>query len=333
MTYYKQISSGTINKVAVFTGNELYNIEHTIRYIEDHFLNPSYSEFNMVKIENTFDLDSFLSVASTMPFFDERRIVLINNTNVLKQIKDQQEADLLDFLKNCPDSLIVIFKESDIDGRKKISKWLKKSTDWVEFSKLTHAEFTKWCRKKFALYGGSIDAKGISYFVERIDYLDSAAEKNLFDVDNTIKSICANVKNIDSAMIDQYVTLPIEHNIFKLMDSVSMNNMSDAITTLNQFINSGEPVIKIFTLIAQQFRNIYKMKLLIEAGYTSTTAASKLEIHPFVAKKAASFATKYTQSQLIRILNIMEETDTALKSTGIRPQLTLEKSLFEIAFI
>ena len=90
MTYYKQISSGTINKVAVFTGNELYNIEHTIRYIEDHFLNPSYSEFNMVKIENTFDLDSFLSVASTMPFFDERRIVLINNTNVLKQIKDQQ---------------------------------------------------------------------------------------------------------------------------------------------------------------------------------------------------------------------------------------------------
>lgn len=331
LTYYKQISSGNLNSIAVFTGDETYNIDHTLKYIEGHFLEPIYKDFNYDIIESNFDIDGFMALASTLPFMDQRRIIIIHNTGVLKQIKDQQEAHLIDYLKNMSETSVVIFRESELDGRKKIGKWLKKNSDWVQFDKLSSSDFLKWCTKKFKLYVGNIDSKTLSYFVERVDYLDPASGKNLYDVENTIKTLCGNQKQIQIEMIDQYVSVPLEHNIFKLMDAISYRNLSEAMITLNQFINAGEPVIKIFTLIAQQFRNIYKMKLLIEAGYTSSTAASKLDIHPYAAKKASTFAVKYTKDQLSEILALMERTDIALKSTGIKPQLTLEKALFEMA--
>ena len=333
LTYFKQISSGSLSHLAVFTGPEVYNIEHTIKYIEENFLNSDYRDFNFTSIDICSDVDTIISAASTLPFFDERRIVIFNKTGVLKQIKEDQETKLMNFLKDLPEHLVLIFNEQDTDMRKKLGKWLKKESDWVVFDKLNHSEFIKWTGKKFVGYGKKVDKHIINYFVDRIDYLDAASEKNLFDVDNTIRSISGTVGEISEEIINMYVTVPIEHNIFKMMDAISMNDMSNAIQVLNQFISSGEPEIKIFSMISQQFRNIFKLKLLLASGYTSSTAATKLEIHPFVAKKASAFATKYSMSQLNRIMVVLEETDLLLKSTGLKSQWMIEKALFEIAHL
>jgi DNA polymerase-3 subunit delta len=333
LTYFKQISSGSLSHLAVFTGPEVYNIEHTIKYIEDNFLNADYKDFNFTSIDVCTDVDSVISAASTLPFFDSRRILIFNKTGLLKQIKEDQEVKLMNFLKDLPEHLVLIFNEQDTDMRKKLGKWLKKESDWVVFEKLDHSDFIKWTNKKFNGYGKKIDKHILNYFADRIDYLDAASEKNLFDVDNTIRSISGTVGDITEEIVNMYVTVPIEHNIFKMMDAISMNDMSNAIQILNQFISNGEPEIKIFSMISQQFRNIFKIKLLLASGYTSTTAATKLEIHPFVAKKASAFATKYTLVQLNRIMVVLEDTDLLLKSTGLKSQWMIEKALFEIAHL
>lgn len=333
LSYFKQVSSGSLGQLAVFTGPEVYNIEHTIKYIEDNFLISEYKDFNFTSFDVCSDVDSIISAVSTMPFFDSRRIVIFNKTGSLKHIKEDQETKLINFLKDIPEHLVLIFNEQDTDMRKKLGKWLKKESDWVVFDKLNHSEFIKWSNKKFGGYGKKIDKHILNYFVDRIDYLDAASEKNLFDVDNTIRSISGTVGEISEEVINMYVTVPIEHNIFKMMDSISMKDMSNAIQILNQFIANGEPEIKIFSMISQQFRNILKLKLLLASGYTSTTAATKLEIHPFVAKKASAFATKYSIVQLTRIMVVLEDTDLLLKSTGLKSQWMIEKALFEIAHL
>jgi len=333
LTYFKQISSGSLSQLAVFTGSEVYNIEHTIKYIEENFLNSDYKDFNFTSVDVCSDMDSLISAVSTLPFFDTRRIVVFNKTGLLKQIKEDQETKLMSFLKDMPEHLVLIFNEQETDMRKKLGKWLKKESDWVVFDKLNHSEFIKWANKKFSGYGKKVSKHILNYFVDRIDYLDAASEKNLFDVDNTIRSISGTVGDIDEDVINMYVTVPIEHNIFKMMDAISLKDMSNAIQILNQFISNGEPEIKIFAMISQQFRNIFKLKLLLDSGYTSSTAATKLEIHPFVAKKASAFATKYSLAQLNRIMLVLEETDLLLKSTALKSQWMIEKALFEIAHL
>ena len=83
-------------------------------------------------------------------------------------------------------------------------------------------------------------------------------------------------------------------------------------------------------MINQQFRNIYKTKLLLDAGHSSATVASKLEIHPFVAKKAGTFARVFSNRQLGEIIDILEEVDIMMKSSGMPPLILIEKALFQI---
>jgi len=331
MTYFKQIKSGTLNALTLISGDEGYLIDHLTKYITENFLMPTYIDFNLTIIDSSTDVDQILSTAMTLPFFDERRLIVFSNTGMLKTVKDEQEEKLLKFLNEMPSHVTLVFSENDLDKRKRVYKFLSKNADLVVVDRLTRPELVKWITKRFKTYQKDVDLHVVNYFIEMINYLEPEANKNLYDVDNTVRMMAGITGQITESVINQYVEVPIEHNIFKMMDAMSTKQMSEAITILNHLVSSGEPEIKIFYMINQQFRNIYKTKLLLDAGHTSATIASKLEIHPFVAKKAGTFATQFSNRQLSKIIEVLEEVDIMMKSSGIDPLLLIEKSLFQMS--
>lgn len=333
MTFFKQIKSGDLKQLTLITGEEGYLIDHLTKYMTEHFLMDAYVDFNLTVVDQVTDMDEILGTSMTLPFFDQRRIILFQYSGMLKLIKDEQEEKLLNLISDMPNHLNIIFAEKALDKRKKIYKALSKTADVVTVERLSRQELVKWIVKRFKLYNKEVDLHVVNHFIEMVNYLDPDSNKNLYDLDNTIRMISGVQDKITEKTVNQYVEVPIEHNIFKLMDAISMGKMSDAITILNHFVENGEPEIKIFFMISQQFRNIFKIKLLLEGGFTSATAASKLDIHPFVAKKAGNFASQFSEAQLSKILSILEETDQSMKSTGVSAQLLIEKALFQIASI
>jgi len=331
MTYFKQLKGDTLNQVTLINGEETYLIDNLTKYISDHFLKPMTRDFNLTQVETIIDVDTVISMAMTLPFFDDKRLILFQNTGLLKVVKDEQEEKLINFLTDLPAHIYVVFSETELDKRKKIYKHLSKVADLVTVDRLLRPELVKWIAKRFKLYNKEVNLHVINHFIERINYLDPESGKNLYAVDNTIRMMSGVDGPIHEAIINQYVEIPIEHNIFKMMDAISGRKMSEAIKILNYFVAGGEPEIKIFYLINQQFRNIYKTKLLLDAGHSSGTVASKLEIHPFVAKKAGSFARQFTNSELSKIIEILEEVDVMMKSSGLPPLLLIEKALFQIS--
>ena len=316
--------------MTLITGDELYLIDNLIKYITEHFLNPAYVDFNLTVIDTLVDMDQIIGTAMTLPFFDEKRIVLFQNSGLLKAMKEEQEDKFIKLIQDLPSHLILIFNESDLDKRKRGYKAVSKVADLVTVDRLTRPDLAKWISKKFSASQKEVDLHVVNYLIEMLNYLDPETNKNLYDVDNTIKMLAGVTEPITEAVINKYVEVPIENNIFKLMDAISSREMSEAIKILNYFVANGEPEIKIFFMINQQFRNIYKTKLLLEAGYTSATVASKLDVHPFVAKKAGNFASQFSVKQLKEIIELLEDTDTLMKSSGIDPLLLMEKVLFQI---
>lgn len=333
MTYFKTIKNGKLDQITLITGDEVYLIDNLTKYIGETFLMPSYLDFNYSIYDQVTDMDTIVGTANTLPFFDDKRIVLFQNSGVLKSIKEDQEEKLLALLKNIPEHLYVIFAESDIDKRRKTYKYLSKNSQIVNVDKLSRQELVKWIAKRFKTYDKDISLHIVNYMIEMINYLEESSDKNLYDVDNTIKMLCGLDSEITELVINQYIEVPIEQNIFKMMDAISTKEITTAIQILNQLVNNGEAEIKIFFLINQQFRNILKTKLLLSEGHSSSTIASKLEIHPFVAKKAGQFASQFTVKQLNNIISMLEDVDTAMKSSGIAPMLLIEKAIFDIALV
>lgn len=333
MTFFKQVKQGELKQLTLITGDEAYLIDHLTKYIAEHFLLNTYVDFNLTMIDHLVDIDEVLSVGMTLPFFDERRLIVFQNSGLLKSLKDEQEEKFIKLIHDMPSHLFIVFSEKELDKRKRTYKALSKSADVVVVEKLNRQELVKWIVKRFKTYEKEVDLHVVNYFIEMINYLDVDNNKNLYDLDNMIRMICGVQGKITEKTVNQYVDIPIEHNIFKLMDAISSRKMSEAITILNHFIENGEPEIKIFFMISQQFRNIFKIKLLLDGGHSSATAASKLDIHPFVAKKAGNFSTQFSNKQLSEIIIILEETDQAMKSSGIALQLLIEKALFQIASV
>lgn len=333
MTYYKQLRNNEIAPINLITGQEQYLIDNIVKMIETNFLMEAYKELNFTTIEGSFDVDQFLSIAETLPFFDSKRIVYVNNVNLFKNVKDEAEVKLMSFLKSVPEQTILVFVEKDLDKRKKLYKLFEKEGTFVSIDKMTHSEFVKWVNKKFKEYQKPISNHALNYFIEMSNYLDKESSKNLYDVDNTIKSLSNNEDEITERVINQYLEIPIEHNIFKMIDAISEKNIQTSLLILNELVGNGEPEIKVFYLINQQFRNILKTKYLIKSGYSSNIVATKLGIHPFVAKKASHFANQYTFESLHKIVDIIETVDIEMKSTGLSPHLLIEKALFEIQTI
>lgn len=333
MTYFKTIKSGELDRITLITGDEVYLIDNLIKYIGETFLMPSYLDFNYSVYDQVTDMDTIVGTANTLPFFDDKRIVLFQNSGVLKSVKEEQEEKLLSLLKSIPEHLYIIFAESDIDKRKKTYKFLSKNSQIVNVDKLSRQELVKWIAKRFKTYDKDISLHIVNYLIEMINYLEESSGKNLYDVDNTIKMLCGLDSEITEQVINQYIEVPIEQNIFKMMDAISTKEITTAIQILNQLVNNGEAEIKIFFLINQQFRNILKTKLLLSEGHSSSTIASKLEIHPFVAKKAGQFASQFTVKQLTSIISMLEDVDTSMKSSGTAPMLLIEKAIFDIALV
>ena len=333
MTYFKTIKSGELDRITLITGDEVYLIDNLIKYIGETFLMPSYLDFNYSVYDQVTDMDTIVGTANTLPFFDDKRIVLFQNSGVLKSVKEEQEEKLLSLLKSIPEHLYIIFAESDIDKRKKTYKFLSKNSQIVNVDKLSRQELVKWIAKRFKTYDKDISLHIVNYLIEMINYLEESSGKNLYDVDNTIKMLCGLDSEITEQVINQYIEVPIEQNIFKMMDAISTKEITTAIQILNQLVNNGEAEIKIFFLINQQFRNILKTKLLLSEGHSSSTIASKLEIHPFVAKKAGQFASQFTVKQLKSIISMLEDVDTSMKSSGTAPMLLIEKAIFDIALV
>lgn len=331
--HFKKASSGQLDPFYLYTGEESYMIDHTIAFIEEKYLNPLYKDMNLTIINDSVDVDSLLSTVNTLPFFDENRLVIIYNSHLFKQVKENDESKLLNLFQHFPDNVHLFFIESEVDKRKKLYKAFNKKGSVVTFSKLSSSEFHKWVSKKFKEYKCEISGHALTYFIEMVNYLSQEGNQNLYHVENQIKTLSNLNQAITTEIIDRYMDVPIEKNIFKMMDAVSEGKTSDALFILNQLIEDGEPAIKIFFLLNGQFRNIFKCKELMKAGHTANSIASKLGIHPFVAKKASHFASKFSVQTLSHIMTVLEEIDEGMKSSGLSHQLLMEKGFFEIQLI
>ena len=84
--------------------------------------NPDGDTMNESRFEGKeIDVKEVISLGETMPFFSDRRIILLENTGFFKN----QCPELAEYLNNLPDYLYLLFVEDEVDKRSKMFKSVK----------------------------------------------------------------------------------------------------------------------------------------------------------------------------------------------------------------
>lgn len=331
---HKNINQGKISSLYLLFGVEPFLIEETKHKIIQASLSEEELDFNY----SSFDLqevpiDLVLDEAETLPFMGDRRVVIVNNPMFLTAQRDKSKVDhdlkrFESYLENpSQDTVMVIHAPYEkLDERKKIVKLLKKNSEVLHATEMNDAMLLEWIENKAKQQGVSISSTAKQNLLHLVG-------PKLMMLTNEMEKLALYVQKggtIDDDHITQLVSRTLEQNIFVLLDSIVKRKLTNALRIYYDLLQQKEEPIKILSLIANQFRLIYQVKLLTQKGYGQKQIAGMLKVHPFRVKLAGNQGSSFNDKELLWILNEVAESDYKMKTGKMDKKLVLELFLMKL---
>lgn len=331
---WRDFKQKKFQEIYLFFGKELFLHTETMRLLEEHSISESERDFNfsIYDMEET-EIDNAIEDAETLPFLGDRRVVVVKNPYFLTAEKKKEKIEhnvkrLEAYLEEpAPFTILAFFAPYEkLDERKKVTKLLKKRATAVEMNPFTEKETVLWINELAKQEGVQIEQAATEKLMD-------LTVGNLMIISSEMQKLCTYVEKgntITEQDVKQLVARTLEQNVFELLDYVVQRKKEDALQLFYDLLKTNEEPIKILSLLASQFRLIYQVKQLVNAGYSQPQIASTLKVHPYRVKLANIKAKLFHEEELAFIMKYLAEADYEMKSGKMDKQLILELFLIKL---
>ena len=263
----EDLKTGQLNRVYLLYGEEDYlkkqyrdKLRSAMLPLDDT-MNYAYYEGKGVNVKEVIDL------AETLPFFAERRLIVIENSGLFKS-----SNDFSDYVKELPETTYLLFVEEEVDKRSKMYKALGKVGSAVEFVQQTDETLMKWITSRIKKEGKNISQNAYQLFVEKtgadMENIDKELEKLLC---YTLERDTITLEDVEAVTTEQ-----IQNKIFEMVEAIVNKNQKKALDLYYDLLALKEPPMRIMFLITSQFQNLMIVKAMTVKGYPPKEIASKI---------------------------------------------------------
>ncbi|MEO6826262.1 MAG: DNA polymerase III subunit delta [Microbacteriaceae bacterium] len=182
---------------------------------------------------------------------------------------------------------------------------LKKDADKYEFAK---AEFAA-AKKKIS--AEALQAV-VSAFADDVPELASACQQLIAD----------SASEITAAMVQRYYGGRVESNAFAVADAAIAGRLGDALVTLRHALASGADPVPMVAAFASKLRTMAKLS---GARGSAGQLAAQYSLAPWQVDRARRDLRGWDDSGLCRCIQVLAETDAAVKGAGRDPVFALER--------
>lgn len=331
--FWGKINKQHLSSLYLLYGTESFLLNETYERIIRIVLSEEEREFNLsiYDCEET-PVEAAIEDAETLPFFGEKRVVLIKNPYFLTAEKGKEKIEhnlkkIEAYIASPSPFSVVIFAGlyEKLDERKKLTKLLLNNAEVFVASSLNENELREWMRERLQNHGVVMDE-------EAMETLLQLAGTNVMSLANELDKLALFVGQggtVTKETVEILVSRTLEQNVFALVEKVIQRDMADALRVFYDLLELNEEPIKILALLASQFRLLYQVKDLAAKGYGQQHIASLLKVHPFRVKLAMSQASLFSEQELMRIIHDIAEADYQMKSGGMDKRLIIELLLIK----
>ncbi len=312
----EDLKTGEFKNVYLLYGEEAYLKKQYKDKLRNAMLSPddtmnfAYYEGKGVNPKEIIDL------AETLPFFAERRLIILENTGFLKNAS----PELADYLKDMPESTAVIFVESEVDKRGKLYKAIQKKGRAVELGRQDESTLLRWVAGNIKREGKQVSEATIRFFLTKVGTDMENIQKEL----EKLFCYTLNESAITQADVEEICTQQITNQIFDMVNAVADKQQKKALDYYYDLLALKEPPMRILFLLARQFKLLMEVKELDKQGFARKDIASKTGLHPFVVGKYQEQAKAFSQKQLRRIIEESVEIEESVKSGRLSDILGVE---------
>lgn len=312
-------------------GAEPFFIDRLAGYIEQHALRDDEKAFNQTIVYGKdIEVLSLISMAKRYPMMAERQVIIVREAQEIRNLfksDDEEESKnpLLDYVLAPQKStvLVICYKYKTADSRTKLVKAFAKNGVVFKSEKLYDNKLPDWISKYSASEGVSINQQSSVLLAEHLG-------NDLSRIANEIDKLLIHAgksKTITADMIEQYVGISKEYNVFELQSALGVKDVLKANRIINYFAanEKDNPMVMVTALLYGYFVKVMKCHTAVSKDQASL--ASLLGVNPFFVKDYLTAARHYPPRKLMEIFADLADYD--LRSKGVNNESTEQSALMK----
>lgn len=314
-TLNQDIKDHTFKRVYLLYGEEAFLKNSYKNRLKEAIIGDDTMNFSYFEGKN-LDLDELIRLADTMPFFTERRLILIEDSGYFKSASEK----MLAYLPVMPDTTCLLFVESEVDKRSKLFKKVKELGYAAEMARQDASQLAKWAGNILAKEGRKITGRTMELF---LSMTGDDMENIRMELEKLV-SYTMGRDVITDADVEEVCTVRVTSKIFDMVAAIVNRQTKKAMDLYEDLLTLKEPPMRILFLIARQFNQLMQVKELMGRGMDRGAIASKLKMQPFVVGKIMPQARQFTKEQILSYVNLCVDVEEAVKSGRLQDRLAVE---------
>ena len=257
-----------------------------------------------------------IDLAETLPFFADRRIIFLENTQLFKGGGEQ----MAEYLENQNETSLFIFVESEIDKRSKLFKQVQAKGSVIEFAIQDEKILKRWIGNLLTKEGKKITENTVNLFLSKT----GTDMENIYMELEKLICYCMDKEVITNEDVEEICTARITNHIFDMVHAIGENNHKQALTLYYDLIALKEPPMRILFLIARHCNILLQIKELKGKGYDNKQIGEKVGIPSFTVNKYLAQATKFKKELLKQAVVKCVEAEESVKTGMMNDTLSVE---------
>ncbi len=296
-------------------GEEAFYIDRITTLIEENVLTTTERGFNQTMLYGRdISMGTVITQARRFPMMADKQVVIIKEFQLLPDLAKDESSKLLEayIAQPQPSTILVLaHKHKNLNKNSKLYKTIEKNAVVVETKKLYDNQLPAWIQNYLKDQKYSIEPKAVQLLAE-------AVGSDLSRLSNELDKLCINVARetpINEALIEQYVGISKDYNVFELQNAIAQRNREKAYKII-AYWESNPKKQPLMPTIAMLFG--YFVKLLLatqETDKSDQNLAKVLKINPFLVKDYKAALQNFNSNNLLEAISLLRITD--LQAKGI----------------
>lgn len=322
--------------IHVLYGGDDFSIREALEEIKQGLGEASILSANTSRLEGAkLRPEELRSAVQSMPFFGEKRLVIIDGLlgrfepkekrgaakKISKPVKDIEAELHLSFaqlINTAPDSTVLVLTDGELGKSNALLKALSPGAVVRYFAPLKGPQLESWARKRLALLGAVISDEALKSLVRLVG-------SDLWVMNGEIQKLAlyAAGRSIEADDVQKLVSLSREASIFTLVDAIVDGRLNLANQSLGELLQAGIAPSYILAMLARQLRFVVRARELRASGLSESAMQSTLGLSDFPFRKTLEQAGRYSISRLKEFYHKLLETDIAIKTGKYDDELAL----------
>lgn len=325
------IKEGKPDRLYFFHGEETFLMHHYLGQLRKLLIDELTESFNYHKLTvETFDLQNFADAVENLPMMAEYTMVCVDEVDLFK-LAEGDRTKITEIFNDIPEYCTVVFTYETTQWKpdkrlKKLWDSIEKNGQIIEFPKQEQRDLIAWVTRHFAANHKRIAPDLCAYLIEITGGTMTA-------LSGEITKICAysGAEEIKRSDIDAVTEPVLDAVIYQMTDMLSRQEYDLALKKMRQLLQMQEEPLMILGSIGGHFRRLSAARTLLDCGRPASDLMKLYSMSDYAARKNMSAAGRFSARFYAAALQLIMETDYAIKTSLDQPERLLEVLIVRLA--